>query len=211
MAGFRQRKALLVWDNFESTLPAFQEGEDDVLPFSDAERGRLLQLYRELTEGSPQGRLLITCRPQETGLPGIKEMALEGLARPDSLHLLAAVREIKSLSIDRPGYERHEIDTLLDDLADHPLSLELIAPHLKDLPPGKIRSEFETLLARFAEGGAFESRNRSLLASLEFSKRRLSESARAVLPWLAWFRGGVFEEVLLRCAELEPERWAAVR
>ncbi|MFC1718199.1 hypothetical protein ACFL6S_31375, partial [Candidatus Poribacteria bacterium] len=227
---FRSRRVLLVWDNFESTLPIYQrdvpsahepsqEGEDSedqagsesALSFGAEERERLLKLYRELTQGSPTGRLLVTCRPEETGLPGIRKMNLEGLARPDSLHLLSAVLDLEDISTDRPGYERNKIDDLLDIIDDHPLSIELIAPHLKTLTPAQIRTEFGDLIDHFANMGAYEERNSSLLASLEFSKKRLSEEAQKVLPYLAWFQGGVFELSFLPFAELTPEKWAAVR
>lgn len=247
---FHQRRVLLVWDNFESTLPAYQLGEagpadppeagerlpsppeegtggepdssppaggieggpaSDPLTFDDEARGRLHRLYRELTAGKPLGRLLVTCRPQETGLPGLKEQPLAGLARPDSLHLLAAILDQKSISTGRPGYEREEIEALLAALDDHPLSIELVAPHLKTLTPQTIREEFDRLLARFADGSAFEGRNRSLLASLAFSSRRLSQAAQAALPYLAWFAGGAFEVCILDFTGLEPEAWAAIR
>ena len=93
-------------------------------------------------------------------------------------------------------------------LDDHPLSIELVAPHLKTLTPRQIRDEFGQLLERFADEGAYEGRNRSLLASLEFSKRRLSQAAQQMLPYLAWFEGGVFEQFLLDFTELAPEAWA---
>jgi len=239
---FHSRNVLLVWDNFESTLPIYQRGEtpadgsegdgeqedagaangedeadnhspqrESLLSFGAEARARLLQLYRDLTDGSPKGRLLVTCRPSETGLPGIKEISLKGLARPDSLHLLSAVLDLKGISTDRPGYEREKLDDLLNAIDDHPLSIELIAPHLKTLTPAQIRVEFSGLLNRFADATAYESRNRSLLASLEFSKNRLSEEAQKVLPYLAWFEGGVFEAYLLAFAELDPETWAPVR
>ena len=216
---FHDRPVLLVWDNFESTLPAFQAGDPaagaggggGLGVYTDQARQALAALYRELTEGSPNGRLLVTCRPEETGLAGIKEIALEGLARPDSLHLLAAVLDAKSIATDRPGYERPEIEDLLDALADHPLSIALVAPHLKERTPKQILDEFGQLIAQVADDSSPEGRNRSLLASLEFSKRRLSEAARAVLPYLAWFQGGVFEDYLIVFAKLEPERWQAVR
>jgi len=223
---FQRRRLLLVWDNFESTLPVYQRGErspvdsesaagshvlESPLVFSADARARLLQLYRQLTAGSPKGRLLVTCRPAETGLPGIKEFPLEGLARPDSLHLLAAVQDLKGISTKRPGYEREEIDKLLQVLDDHPLSIELVMPYLKTLTPAQIRAEFRQLLARFADETAYELRNRSLLASLEFSKKRLSESAQKVLPYLAWFESGVFELFLLEFMGLDPEAWASIR
>ena len=211
--GFRQQRVLWVWDNFESTLPQFQADEDPDSPlvFSAAERNRLLALYRELTAGDPRGRLLLTCRPEETGLPGIKELPLAGLARPDSLYLLAAVLDQKSIAINRSGYEREEIDDLLKALDDHPLSIELVAPHLRHLTPLQIREDFGELLAQFANGDAFEQRNSSLLASLTFSTRRLSAKAQAVLPYLAWFQGGVFEQFLLDFTELDAAAWEAVR
>jgi tetratricopeptide (TPR) repeat protein len=210
---FHHQRVLLVWDNFESTLPTFQRHHTGDAPtvFDAAARARLRQLYRDLTVNSPAGRLLVTCRPADTGLPGIKEMDLAGLARPDSLYLLAAVLDVKGISTNRDGYERAEIDKLLDALADHPLSIELVAPHLRTLAPAGILADYDRLLERFAQEGAFEARNKSLLASLEFSRQRLSPAAQAALPYLAWFEGGVFERSLLSFTKLEPAAWEGIR
>ena len=209
IALFRSRRVLLVWDNFESTLPQFEEGE--LAAYAPEARERLHELYRALTEGQPTGRLLVTCRPEETGLAGIKEIGLGGLARPDSLHLVAAVADVKGIDTDREGFGREAVDRLLNTLQDHPLSLALVSPHLATRTPDEIGGELGELIEQFADGTALEQRNQSLLASLEFSKRRLSEAARAVLPYLAWFRGGVFEQFLVDFAELDAEAWAAVR
>jgi hypothetical protein len=237
---FHSRRRLFVWDNFESTLPAFQSeppaglGEPEARTpagglaapalYTDEARTALHHLYRDLTQppnsqstNLPLSRLLLTCRPSDTNLPGIKTFPLEGLARPDSLYLLAAVLDLKGIRVDdevgqpRPGYERAEVDKLLDALADHPLSVELVAPHLKDRTPAGILADYDGLLARFAEGDVFEARNRSLLASLEFSRRHLSDAAQAVLPYLGWFEGGALERSILDFAELTPEAWAPVR
>jgi hypothetical protein len=59
--------------------------------------------------------------------------------------------------------------------------ISLIAPHLDTMAPDQIREELRTNLERFANASAEEGRNRSLLASLEFSKKRLSPAARGVL------------------------------
>src|SRR5262249_81053 len=129
-----------------------------------------------------------------------------------SLHLLAAILDKEGLTLEeRPGYEREEVDELLKMLGHHPLSIALVAPHFKEVQPRAIRDEFGRLLERFANPGAAEERNKSLLASLEFSKKRLSAAARRVLPYLAWFQGGVFESVFLGFAELTAEAWAPVR
>ncbi|MCA9922374.1 MAG: tetratricopeptide repeat protein [Anaerolineales bacterium] len=226
VALFHQNPVLLVWDNFESTLPIYQHDHkpgfsekpglsDSPTAFSDDARAQLHKLYADLTgerDGKrPQGRLLVTCRPQQTGLRGIKELPLRGLARPDSLYLLAAILEQKSIDLSANGYGRDEMAALLQKLDDHPLSIELVAPHLRRLTPTQIVADYEQLLPQFSDAAAGEGRNRSLLASLTFSQRHLSQAAQQVWPYLGWFDGGVFEAFLLLFAEIAPETWAAAR
>ena len=212
---FHQQPVLLVWDNFESTLPIYQQNEADITAFADEARAELHKLYTELTSDQdgkgPQGRLLVTCRPQATGLPGIKELPLRGLARPDSLYLLAAILDQKSIDVTGAGYEREEMARLLQKLDNHPLSIELVTPHLRGLTPAQIVDDYEQLLPQFSDDEAGEGRNRSLMASLTFSQGRLSEAAQQVWPYLGWFDGGVFEAFLLEFAQISPERWAAAR
>jgi len=117
-------------------------------------------------------------RGGKTGLPGARRMELHGLARPDSLWLLHRILERDGLSLDDPRFTKEKLDPLLCDLADHPLSLELVGPHLRTLTPEEIRADFGKLLDKFQQT-ADEGRNRSLLASLEFSRRHLSPAARA--------------------------------
>jgi tetratricopeptide (TPR) repeat protein len=209
---FRERRVLLVWDNFESTLPQFQQGEEGgPVAYPEAERARLRRLYESLAEPKGAGRLLVTCRPVDAALPGIKEHLLQGLERPDSLHLVHAIADVKSIDLERKGYEREEMEKLLDLLGDHPLSLSLVGPHLKSLKPAEICADFAGLLDRFKDETAEEGRNKSLLASLAFSTSRLSEASRAVLPWMAWFQGGAFEIDVLRFIQLSPDAWSAIR
>ncbi|MCP5527715.1 MAG: hypothetical protein H7A47_13065 [Verrucomicrobiales bacterium] len=93
---------------------------------------------------------------------------------------------------------------MLDLLQDHPLSIELVGPHLKRLTPEEICQDFGKLLAGFTRADADVARNKSLLASLEFSMQRLSEDAQAALPWLGLFSGGVFEDILLDVSQMDP-------
>lgn len=208
---FRARRLLLVWDNFESTLPQYQDDAGGALAFGADEAARLRAFYRELTDGKPAGRLLVTCRPDDTGLPRIKRLPLEGLARHDSLHLLTAIADFEGFDLERKGYGREEIEKLLDALNDHPLSISLVAPQLGSLTPGEIRTDFARHLDRFRDDTAEEGRNRSLRASLAFSASRLSEAARDVLPWLAWFQGGTMENNIRNFTGLEADAWAGVR
>jgi tetratricopeptide (TPR) repeat protein len=204
---FQQNAVLMVWDNYESSLPQF---EDPASPYTDDDRRRLADLFRDLTTGNGRGRLLVTCRPDDTRLPGVGRYELRGLARADSLWLLSSILKRDGLTLNDARFARDQLDPLLDDLDDHPLSLELVGPHLRTLTPETIRADFGKLLAKFQQE-APEGRNQSLLASLEFSRRHLSPAARAALPWLGLFRGGVFEHNLLDVSQLTPEAWEPIR
>ena len=211
---FQQKDVLMVWDNFESALPQFNQSNDGAdaqgSPYTDDERRRLAELFRDLTSGPGKGCLLVTCRPGETGLPGAQRYELHGLARADSLWLLSNILKRDGLTLNDPRLSRDKLDPLLRDLQDHPLSLELVGPHLRSLTPEAIRADFGTLLAKFQQE-APEGRNQSLFASLEFSRRHLSPAAREALPWLGLFSGGVFEDNLLDVSQLAPEAWEAIR
>lgn len=208
---FQQKEVLMVWDNFESALPQFNDGAaDHANPYTDEERHRLAELFRDLTSGPGKGGLLITCRPGDTGLPGAQRYELQGLARADSLWLLSSILRRDGLTLADPRLSRDKLDPLLRDLADHPLSLELVGPHLRTLTPEKIRADFGKLLTEF-EQAAPEGRNQSLLASLEFSRSHLSPAAREALPWLGLFSGGVFEDLLLDVSQIDPEAWEPIR
>lgn len=208
---FQQSAVLMVWDNFESALPQFSDGAAaQGNPSTDEERRRLAELFRDLTTGPGRGCLLVTCRPQDTGLPGAQRYELQGLARADSLWLLSSILRRDGLTLSDPRLSRDRLDLLLNDLADHPLSLELVGPHLRTLTPEEIRADFGKLLAKFQQE-APEGRNQSLLASLEFSRRHLSPAAREALPWLGLFSGGVFEQKLLELSQIAPEGWEPIR
>ena len=208
---FQQRDVLMVWDNYESVLPQYNDGSAaHGSPYTDEERRRLADLFQDLTTGPGRGCLLVTCRPGETGLPNARRTELHGLARPDSLWLLHRILERDGLTLNDPRFTKDKLEPLLRDLADHPLSLELVGPHLRTLTPEAIRADFGKLLDKFQQT-ADQGRNRSLLASLEFSRRHLSPAARAALPWLGLFSGGVFEDNLLDVSQIEPAAWEPIR
>ena len=99
---FQQNDVLMVWDNFESALPQFNDGAAaHGSPYTDDERRRLAELFRDLTTGPGQGCLLVTCRPGDTGLPGARRYELHGLARADSLWLLLDILKRDGLTLER--------------------------------------------------------------------------------------------------------------
>src|SRR5439155_1623194 len=90
--GFQGRARELY--DFESALLQFNDGTAaHGSPYTDEERRRLADLFQDLTTGPGRGRLLVTCRPGETGLSGAQRLELHGLARPDSLWLLHRILE----------------------------------------------------------------------------------------------------------------------
>ncbi len=215
---FQQSEVLVVWDNFESTLPQFNEGAAAL--YDDEKRMHLRKLCEEWTsDPKGKGRLLITCRVAEAGLARARLFRLEGLARPDSLAFTARVLERHGVDRKDPRLPRKDIGKLLDLMGDHPLAIELVMPQLGKLTAAEAISSYRKLLKEehrkaemqaLREGREVE-RNDSLVASLRFSSSHLSPAAQAVLPWLAWFTGGVFEQVLLAVGEIPPDQWTAVR
>ncbi len=193
---FREREVLWVWDNFESTLAQYQKGRDQgSAVFVDEERDRLRRLYGELTRKGSKGWLVVTCRPEETGLGRIAEMALGGLARTDALEMAKGILALKDIKIGDTGYEREVIVELLEAVERHPLSIELVMAHCKVVKPAEAAKDLRKVVGA-ASQGAGEERNKSLLASLRWSTGRLSEETQRVLPYLAWFEGGAFEVLL---------------
>ena len=198
-----QKPALLILDNFESVL-----GREPLMP--PEELALLLEAVYQWTVGSNQYSvisdqslprspspllpcLLITTRdttfPDNRFAPGrhCRHLALQGLATHDALALAAAL--LDAHSIDRATIPRQALVDLMAHLGGHPLSLNLVLPHLKEYTPQQLTERFEELLPGFVTGQA-QKRNESLAVSLEFSLRRLGEATRVALPDLAVFQGG---------------------
>src|SRR5438132_14312817 len=91
--------------------------------YTAEERSRILTLFRDWTEDpAGHGRLLITCRPREAGLPGVRRMELAGLARPDRLYLLGQVLRNADASLDEQRFGKDNLDTFPGMVDDHQVS-----------------------------------------------------------------------------------------
>jgi len=216
-ASLRETPTLLVWDNFESILPRGDAALD---------AGELAELLDAGATWAGQGgsRLLITTRDVEFGHPAFEpgrdtlHMALEGLAPADALALAGQI--LADRGIERPP--RPSLEALIGFLGGHPLSLQLVLPHLADEEvKAKAKAEdrdgvevlieeFEALLPGFREGKA-AARNESLTVSLDFSLRRLAAETRALLPALAVFQGRAMEDDLLAVTGIDAEMWRVAR
>src|SRR5436309_1559225 len=95
-----------------------------------------------------------------------------------------ATRLLTDLGIDRRRTPYAELRDLLTSLDHHPLAIQLVLPTLRQVPLARITTAFASLLPQFEDDTA-TGRNRSLLASLEYSLQRLTPQHRALLPHLA--------------------------
>src|SRR5262249_652516 len=138
----------------------------------------------------------------------ICKVELEGLAMPDALSLLYKVMQTAGVTREQ---EREALVGLLGAVERHPLSIELVGPHLRNMGAGEIVRDFETLLDRVKRDDAGEARDRWVKGSLEFSMSGLRAGAGEAVKWLGLFTGGVFEHILLRIGQMETGVWDKAR
>ncbi len=200
------RRMLVIIDNLESILPGGQALLDE------EERTHLWDVLLELTATGigvlitsrdpifDDGHLLLGKR--------VTQLALAGLHPEDAYTL--AIRLLYELGIARASVPYSELRTLLRQLGYHPLAIQLVLPVLRELPLSKIRADFAALLPKFADDTT-TGRNKSLLASLDYSLQRLSKEQQALLSLLAPFEGGASEVDLQVITEIPPTEWAMLR
>lgn len=206
-----EQPTLLIADNLESVLP----GGEAALPAD--ERAALWVALVQLAT-APKGRcgVILTSRDAALGdgrlAPGQRVMHREVRGMdPDDAHALAT-RLLGDLGIDPKRASSPELRNLLDKLDHHPLAIQLVLRALADrtLTLKAIDEEFATLLPTFTDDTE-TGRSRSLMASLEYSLRRLSEEQRMLLIRLAPFEGGASEDDLLAVTQIPEEAWTKLR
>jgi len=202
----KNKRILLIADNLESIL---SNGET---PLDRVALGQLWDVFLALA--SSGAGVLLTSRDTAFGdghlTPGDKVMhlPLNGL-HPDDAYALAS-RLLANLGIDRAHLPYAGLRDLLGQLDYHPLAIQLVLPMLRERSLATIRAEFSELLPHFVDDTE-TGRNHSLLASLGYSLRRLSEEQQALLSRLAPFEGGACEDNLLVITEISEQAWATLR
>ena len=204
----KQKRTLVIADNLESILP----GGD--APLEAAVRTTMWEVLLRLSHMG--AGVLLTTRDTAFGdgrmAPGktVAHLALGGLY-PEDAYALAS-RLLEYLDIDRAKAPYAELRDLLKQLDYHPLAIQLVVPALgaSSLTLAQLTAEFSSLLPRFKDDTE-TGRNRSLLASLEYSLRRLNHVQRDLLPRLARFEGGASENNLLTITEIPDPEWMQLR
>ncbi|MCG3155988.1 MAG: Photosystem I assembly protein Ycf3 [bacterium] len=209
----QEKPALVILDNFESVL-----GRNPLMPAEEL-KAVLDAVWLWATSNvtpakagvsSHDSRILITTRDTSfndsrfSPSRSCRHVPLQGLAPHDALELAAVVLETNG--IDRAKVNRQDLLDLMERLGGHPLSLNLVLPHLQKYTAAELSSRFEELLPGFKEGAAKE-RNESLEVSLQFSLQRLGDETRAALPDLAVFQGGAMEYDILNITQMSADLW----
>ncbi|HZU68781.1 MAG TPA: CHAT domain-containing protein [Ktedonobacteraceae bacterium] len=202
---FKKKRTLIIADNLESILP---EGEAPLEPELRSQLRSLILALAKMGAG-----VLLTSRDgtfTKEAAPGsqVAHLSLQGL-RPHDAYILAT-HLLHRLGIDPLRAPYTELRNLLSQLDHHPLAIQLVLPTLRDMPISVIRTEFSMLLPKFLDEGE-TGHNRSLLASLDYSLRRLSEEQRGLLPQLVLFVGGAIEDNLLAITRIPEDAWAKLR
>jgi tetratricopeptide (TPR) repeat protein len=205
----KEKHILIIADNMESILP----GGD--APLEAAVRTQLWDVLLKLSDMG--AGVLLTTRDTAFGdgklAPGkhVAHAELKGL-HPEDAYALAS-RLLEYLGIDRAKAPYAELRDLLQQLDYHPLAIQLVLPALGEssLSLAQIKADFASLLVDHFADKNETGRNRSLLASLDYSLRRLSEEQRGLLPRLALFEGGALEPELLAITQIPETEWVKLR
>lgn len=207
---------LVVWDNFETILPggSIPLPAEDLQELLDAGNRWFARSSSEGSEGRmPTSCLLVTTRnpdiPHEAFMPGKRcgYYPLPGLSPIESLELAGSI--LSNLNIPRP--DRESLNQLLYFLGHHPLSIQLVVPHLgQGKTAEQLIDDFDELLPGFKKGKGLE-RNQSLEVSLQYSLSRLDDETRALLPRISLFRGGGFETIMLEITQIDAGTWQSIR
>ena len=167
----RDRRMLLLLDNFEQVLPA-----------APALSG--------LLRSAPALNLLVTSRTP-LRVAGERTYSVPPLDEPESVNLFverAHAADTEFAVTDANAHAVAEICARLDGL---PLAIELAAPRVRALPPAALLRRLDDRL-KLLTGGAhdLDERQRTIRATIEWSYELLPDAERALFAQLSVFVGG---------------------
>jgi tetratricopeptide (TPR) repeat protein len=218
----RERRALLLWDNFESvhTLP------DPALatpPLNDAGCRQLRGFLHRLAVGA-RSTVLVTSRTPETWLDDTSQASPGGQAGGGRLRRLhvggllpsEAARYASELLAPYPAAALRRASRTFGDLMEwldgHPLSMRLILPHLETSDPQVLLEGLQGIapLPESAERG--HDGAASLPASLAYSFTHLHPAHQQILVAVCLLHGIVDANVLAIFSRTDgvPERFAGI-
>jgi predicted ATPase/DNA-binding NarL/FixJ family response regulator len=182
----RDRKLMLVLDNFEQVLPA----ADFVSQLLDESINlRILVTSRSpLHLSSEQEYPVLPLRVPERGAA----YSAGSVAASESAQLFAARAAARLPGFTINDRNAETIARIVERLDGLPLAIELAAARVKLLPPDAILARLEDSLGLLVSGDRdAPHRQRTLRATIAWSHDLLSEAARRLLVASSVFRGGI--------------------
>ncbi len=201
-------KLLLILDNLEDIDPEpLRELLDVSKQWSEAGNCRVLLTTRTVDFNHPN-------YPREDSLIH-QALPLQGLGSEeypdDALKFFQTLMKFPPAP-KFPPPEREALIELFKLVDFHPLSIKLLARQLKERRMAEVG---ETLKQLIAETADVPEKDKSLIASLNLSLKRLDPEAQKFLPRLGVFEGGAMEHILLTITALDKTEkdsdWSALR
>lgn len=204
----RERRVLLIWDNFES-LRSIPEGAAGPLPEAECERLRAF-LAAVRAPGGCGGAVLTSRAPEEWLGSELRRLDVGGL-EPEEANQLATDL-LAGLPRARERRKHRSFAKLLEWLEGHPLSLRVLLPKLEEIEPTALLAALEGATAALPPGFEGQERTRHLGASLALSFDQLTEMERNLALVLALFEGTADQNILALFSEEPgvPARFAQV-
>jgi tetratricopeptide (TPR) repeat protein len=203
-ATLAERRALLIWDNFE-TVRSMPDRGDAGVPLDGAGCQELVDFLGQLA-GRGRSAVIITSRTREDWLGEIRRIGVGALAPDEAAEYAGDLLAPYPAALPRRG--RRAFGDLMEWLDGHPLSMRLILPHLDAV-------DAETLLdglrgiAALPGAGIDAQRTTSLDASIAYSYSHLSADTRRLLVAVSLFQGVADVIVLTTFSKVPgvPERF----
>ncbi|MFD0745884.1 tetratricopeptide repeat protein [Phytohabitans flavus] len=196
----QERRALMVWDNFESVCS--MPDPTSATPPLDA---RAHAEFRDfLSSDLGQSAVLITSRTDEAwlGEDDVTRVEVEGLRRQEAAEYADML--LHRTPAAAPKREERAFEELLKWLNGHPLSMRLTLPMLETDDPATILAELQG-----TQPPSADSSPASLAASITYSMRHLAPETRQRLAVAALFHEIIDVDVLARLSRLRqvPRRF----
>jgi tetratricopeptide (TPR) repeat protein len=214
-AALCRTRTLLILDNLEALdKPGFEASgaaakfERVPSPLQD-----LLGVAKVWSE-SGESRVLTTSRTSDFQHPDYpfdgskihRGIQLRGLWPEDALRFFESLTGLPPAPTVPALPARKALLELFDLVDFHPLSIALLAQQLKTRRPAELGDRLEVLLAQ-----SENDKDKSLAASLQLSLDKLTTESLRWLKRLGVFRGGAFEEHLLKITEIPKAIWSDLR
>jgi len=196
---FRERRFLIVWDNFEvvrgipgTSVDAYLSGDD---------RELLLRFLRKLRDGKT--KVIVTSRSEE-GWLGIerRKIGIHGLEGEERWAYLDEILRDLGIRIDR---EDENLAKLMEMLNGHPLSMRVILPVLERESLVTVAAALQSNLHSLDLKG--DEAHECLHATLKFAETSLPDDLRPLLVPLALHERFVHTGFLEAMAKQVDQGW----